>query len=151
MSEFIKKVFFTAITFFSSNLLNVNSLECISLSSQECEARTKIIDVNSNEPIFYHFSIKVNKCSENCNNMNDPYAKVCISDIVKNINVKVFNSMSRINETRHIIWHETCKCIYRLTASVCNNKERWNEDKCRCKCKEFVDKKVCDNDFFLES
>ena len=36
----------------------------------------------------------------------------------------------------------------RLTASVCNNKQRWNEDKCRCECKELVDKKICDNGYF---
>ena len=41
----------------------------------------------------------------------------------------------RTNETRHIKWHETCKCECRLDASVCNNKQRWNDDKCRCECK----------------
>ena len=44
--------------------------------------------------------------------------------------------MSRINETRHIKWHETCKCKRRLDPSVCNNKQRRNKDKCRCECKE---------------
>ena len=45
-----------------------------------------------------------------CNNINDPYAKVCVPDIVKKLNVKVFNLMSKTNETRHIEWHETCEC-----------------------------------------
>ena len=54
--------------------------------------------------------------------------------------------MSRINETRHTKWHETCKCICRLNAVVCNNKQRWNEDKCCCERKELVDKDVCDKD-----
>ena len=52
--------------------------------------------------------------------------------------------MSRTNETRHIKWHETCKCKYGLDASVCNNKQGWNDDKCRCECKELIDKDVCD-------
>ena len=52
--------------------------------------------------------------------------------------------MSRTNETRHIKWHETCKCKYGLDASVCNNKQGWNDDKCRCECKELIDKGVCD-------
>ena len=52
--------------------------------------------------------------------------------------------MSRTNETRHIKWHETCRCICRLDAIVCNNKQRWNKDKCRCECKELIDKGVCD-------
>ena len=55
--------------------------------------------------------------------------------------------MSRSNETRHIKWHETFKCNWRLDASVCNNKQRWNNDKCRCKCKELIDKRICDKEF----
>ena len=55
--------------------------------------------------------------------------------------------MSRTNETRHIRWHETCKCKCRLDASVCNNKQTWNNDKCRCECNELVDKGVCDKGF----
>ena len=48
----------------------------------------------------------------------------------------VFNLMSRTNETRHTKWYETCKCKCRLDGSLCNNKQCWNEDKCRCECKE---------------
>ena len=59
---------------------------------------------------FFPFSIKKNKYSGSCNNINNPYAKLCVADVVKNLNVKVFNLMSRTNETRHIEWHETCKC-----------------------------------------
>ena len=55
--------------------------------------------------------------------------------------------MSRTNETRHIEWHKTCKCKCRLDASVCNNKQRWSEDKCRCECKESIDKGMCDKGF----
>ena len=50
--------------------------------------------------------------------------------------------MSRTNETRHIKWHETCKCKCRLDASVCNNKQRWNNDKCQCECKKLIDKGI---------
>ena len=72
---------------------------------------------------------------------------MCVPDVVKNLNVKVFNLMSRSNETRHIKWHETCKCKCRLDASVCNNKQRWNDDKCSWECKELIDKGVCDKGF----
>ena len=77
----------------------------------------------------------------------DPYAKICVPDVVKNLNFKVFNLMSRTNETRFIEWHETCKCECRLDAIVCNNKQRWNKNKCRCECKELIDKEVCDKGF----
>ena len=69
-------------------------------------AVSDILDIHK-----YFFSVKINKCSGNCNNINDPYAKTCVPDTVKKLNVKVFNLMSRTNETRHIKWHETCKCI----------------------------------------
>ena len=58
-------------------------------------------------------------------------AKLCVQDVVKNINVKVFNLMSFSNQTKHIGWHETIKCKWRLDASVCNNKQRWNNNKFR--------------------
>ena len=61
MFGFIKKCFFTAITSFSSNVLNVNSLECASMNNQECKIRSEIINVNTNEPMFYSYSIKINK------------------------------------------------------------------------------------------
>ena len=67
-----------------------------------------------------------------------------VPDVVKNLNVRVFNLMSRTNKTKHIEWHETYKCKCRLDDSVCNNKQRWNDDKCRCECKELIDKDVCD-------
>ena len=96
---FVKKVFFLGLTNLSS-FTSVNSLSCISMSNQPCKARPEIVNVNSDNPIFYPFSIKTNKCSDNCNNINDLYAKICVLDIVKDLKVKVFNLMSRTNETK---------------------------------------------------
>ena len=121
MFEFIKKVFVVTMYFFSFNALNAIPLN-VSMNNQECRIRPEIINVKSNGPTFYPYSIKVNKCSGSCNNIHDPYAKLCVPDVVKNINVKVFNLMSRTNETRYIKWHESCKCKCRLDASVCKNK-----------------------------
>ena len=70
------------------------------MKNQECKVSPKTIIVYSNNPIFYPFSVKINKCSGNCNNINDPYARICIPDTAKNLNAKVFNLMSRTNETR---------------------------------------------------
>ena len=65
MFRFVKKIFFVAMIFFSFNPSNVNSLECVSMNNQECRRRTKIIYINNNEPVFYPFNFKVNKCSGN--------------------------------------------------------------------------------------
>ena len=142
--SFVKKVPFLGLTVISNMTV---ALECISIKNQACKIRPEIVDVSSNNPIFYHFSVKVNRCRGNCNNINDPYARICVPDIVKDLNVKVFNLMSRTDETGSIKWHETCKCICRLNKIICNNKQRWNKDKCRCECKELIDKEVCDKGF----
>ena len=74
------------------------------MKNQECKVKPGIFNINSNNAIFYLFSIKVNKCSGNCNNINDPYARICVPDIVKNLNVNVFNLMTLTNETRNMAW-----------------------------------------------
>ena len=98
----VKKVFFLGLTILSNF---TNALDCMSMKNSECKVRPEIININNNNPMFYPFSIKVNKCNGNCNNINDPYARICVPDIVKNLNVKVFNLISRTNETRQIKWH----------------------------------------------
>ena len=102
MFRFIKKVFFTAITYFSYNVLNVNSLKCVSMNNQECKIRPEIININTNEPLFYPYGIKINRFKASYNTINDPYAKICVPEQIKNTNVKVFNLISRTNETRYI-------------------------------------------------
>ena len=93
MFGFIKKVFLMGSLFLSS-LVSTTPLSCISMSNQACKARSEIINVNSNNPVFYPFSIKRSKCSGNCNNITDPCTKICVPDVVNDLNVKVFNLMS---------------------------------------------------------
>ena len=106
------------------------------MKNQECKIRPEIININSNNPIFHPFSIKINKCSGNWNVLIIHMQKICVPDIIKDLNVKVFNLMLRTNETRLIKWHEKSKCKCRLDAIVFNNKQRWNKIKYRCECKE---------------
>ena len=145
--SFVKKVFVLGLTVLSSSI--TGALKCVSITNQECNVRPKIVDVSSNNPIFYPFSVKTNRCNGNCNSINDLYAKICVPDVVKNLNVKVFNIMSRSNESRLIKLHESCKCICRLSKIVSNNKQRWNKDQYRCECKKLINKGVCDKGFIF--
>ena len=149
--RFVKKVLFIGLTilsnFTNATPLNAIPLNCISLKNQECKTRPHVVNVNSNNPIFYPFCIITSECSGNCDNINYPYAKTDVPNIIKNLNVKVFNLMPRTNETRFIEWHEACKCKCRLDAIVFNNKQRSNKNKCRCECKELIDKGICDKGF----
>ena len=78
MFKFIKKVFVVVISFFSCN-----TLECVSMNNLEYKIRAEIININSKEPLFYPYSVNINKCSGSYNNINDPYAKLCIPDVIK--------------------------------------------------------------------
>ena len=90
MFGFSKKCFLTGLAFLFT-LTSVNLLSCISMNNQECKVRPQIVNVNGDDPVFFPFSIKTSKCSGSCNNINNPCAKLCVPDVVKNLNVKVFN------------------------------------------------------------
>ena len=120
------------------NILKVKTLECLSVTNQKCIPRPKILDVNEGvgEALFYPYNVLVNKYSESCDMLDDPMAKLCVPNFVKNVNMKVYNFLMRLNETRNILWHESCKCVCRLNSSVCNSKQIWNSDTCSCDCNE---------------
>ena len=86
MFEFVKKCLFTGLALLST-LTSVNSLSFISMNNEECRVRPEIVNVNSDDPVFYPFIIKTSKCSGSCNNINDPYAKLCVPHVIKNLNV----------------------------------------------------------------
>ena len=77
----IKKIFLTVLS--SVNPLSSTLLSCISMNNQNCEVKPKLINVYSDEPVFYPFSFKASKCSRSSNNIDDPYAKACVPDVVK--------------------------------------------------------------------
>ena len=107
------------------------------MSSQEYKVRQAMVNINCNEPLFFHYNVLVNKFSGGCYDIYNPYAKLCVPDVVRDMNIKWFDLMSRTNETRYVSWNETCACKYRLDVSVWNDKQRWNSDKCMCECNKF--------------
>ena len=88
---FVIKGFFVGLTILSG-FTNSNSLSCISMSNQEFKTRPQVTNVNGDKPVF-PFSIETSKYSGSCNYIKYPYAKNCVPDIAKNLNVKVFNLM----------------------------------------------------------
>ena len=104
------------------NVLKVNALECLSVINRECMPRPKILNVNEGvgEALFYPYNVVVNKCSGSCNTLDDErcvrlceivMARLCVPNIIKNVNIKVCNFLMRLNETRNVLRHESCKCI----------------------------------------
>ena len=118
--------------------IKTKALECVSVINQKCMPRPKILEVNEGvgEALFYPYNVQVNKRNGSCNILDNPIAKLCVPNVIKGINMQVFNFLIRLNETRNVLWHESCKCVCKLNSSVCNNKQIWNSDTCRCDCNE---------------
>ena len=125
-----------AISLFS--ITKTKALECVSVINEECMPRPKILDVNEDvgEALFYTYNVLVNKCSGSCDTINNLMAKLCVPGIIKRVNMKFYNFLMMLNETRSVLWHENCKCVCKLNSSICNNKQIWNSDTCKCDCNE---------------
>ena len=93
------------------------------MNNQGCRIKPQIVNVNGDNSMFFRISIKTSKCRASFNSIKNLHAKLFVPHVVKNLNCTVFNLMPRTNETRHIEWHETCKCEFRLNASVYDNKQ----------------------------
>ena len=74
------------------------------MNNQECKVRPRIVNVNSEEPVFFPLSIKTSKFRGSCNNINNLYGKLCVLDVAKNLNIKEFNRMS---ETMKLMKQDT--------------------------------------------
>ena len=98
-----------AISLFST--LKVNALECVSVINPKCMPRPKTLDVNEgvDEALFYPCNVLVNKCSGSCNTLDNPMTKLCLPNLIKRLNMQVYNFLIRLNETRNVLWHENCK------------------------------------------
>ena len=119
-------------------IIKTKASECVSVVNQKCMPRPKILDVNEGvgEALFYPYNIQVNKCSGSCNTLDNSIEKLCVPNVIKGLNMKVYNFLTMLNETRNVLWHESCKCVCKLNSSVCNNKQIWNSNTCRCDCNE---------------
>ena len=107
-----------AISLFS--IIKTRALECVSVINRKCMPRPKILDVNEGvgEALFYPYNVLVNKCSGSCDTINNPMAKLCVPDIIKRVNMQVYNFLMMLNGTRSVLWHERCKCVCKLNSSV---------------------------------
>ena len=85
----------------------------------------------------------MDRCTGSCNTKNNPYYKICLPDIVKNITIKSFDLISQKNVLKNISFHQSCKCGCLLDEKICNNKQKWNKEKCRCDCLKIIKCKIC--------
>ena len=98
--------------------------KCVSLDNHRCQAGPTLVNIDSDETIFYSFIASFNKCGGIYNTIDDAYTRVCVPIKVKNMNPKVFSFMSRVNETRFLVQHKSYECKCRLNESACNSKQK---------------------------
>ena len=123
----IKNMYKMKIISLLTSLFGINktkALECVSVVNQKCMPRPKILDVNEGigEALFYPYNVQASKCSGSCNTLDNPMAKLCVPNVIKGVNMQVYNFLMRLNETGNVLCHESCKCVCKLNSSVCNNK-----------------------------
>ena len=91
------------------SIIKTKALECVPVDNQKCMPRPKTIDVNEGvgEALFYLYNVLVNKCSGSCNTLDNPMTTLCVP-VIKRVNMLVYNFLMRLNETRNVLWHESC-------------------------------------------
>ena len=110
----IKKVLILVLMSVSSVFM---SQKYVSLKNKECKVRKVIVD---NEYMSFPYKIEVNRCVGSCNNINNPYSKVCIPDVIKNVTAKMFDFINLTNTKKQIEFRKSCKCICKINASACS-------------------------------
>ena len=113
------------------SIIKTRTLECLSVINQKCMSGPKILDVNEGigEALFYPYNVLVNKCSGSCNTLDNPMSKICVPKVIKNVNIKVYNFLIMLNETRNVLCNEDFAGIIN-----CTKGDTWNPSTCECQC-----------------
>ena len=120
----------------------------VSLCNQKCEIQPTFINLHPNEFdqefYYYQFPVKLDKYAESCNTLNDLSNKVCVPNKTEDLNLRVFNIITGINESKTLTKQILCECKYKFDGRKCNLDQWWNNDKCWCECKK---RHVCESDY----
>ena len=124
-----------------SSIVNASKhTKCPSLSYQKCEIQTTVINLHPNEYSqefhYYSFSVKLDRYVGSCKFLNDLCNKVCIPNKTEDLNLSVFNMITRINESKALIKDILCECRCKFSGAKHNSYQWWNNSKCRCECRK---------------
>ena len=117
-----------------------NHIKCMSFSNQKYITRPTPINLlpteYSQELLCYSFVVKLDRCAGNYNTLNVLSNKVCVPNKIADLNLSVFKMITGENESKILTKDISCKCKYKFNGRKCNSDEKWNNDKCQCKCKK---------------
>ena len=78
------------------SILKVKTLEYVSVINQKCMHFF-------NNTLFYPYNVLVNKCSGGCNTLDNPMKKLCVPNVIKRVNMQVYDFLMRLNENRNVL------------------------------------------------
>ena len=125
MFRLIKKIFIGLLT----DLVNgYNHTKCVLLSNQKCMTQSNLINFHANkysqEFHYYPFVIKLDRYVGSFNTLNDLSNKVCVPNKAENLNLNVFNMITRINELKALTKHISCQCKCKFDGRKYNS-DQW--------------------------
>ena len=129
MFSLIKQVSIALLTF-SGSL----ATKYMSLNNEPYMIGPLLIDLNPAELNYYPFMIGLDKCNGSCYAVDDLSTKICVPSEIKDVNVKLLNMTTRINEAKTLLKHISCDCKCKFDSTGCNSNQKWNNDKCQWKC-----------------
>ena len=122
MFGFIKKMLMGLLTGIVSAS---NHTKYVSLSKQGCITQTSLINIHPNEfsqefP-YYPFAVKLDRCFGSCNTLNDLSNNVCVPNKTGDLNIHVFNMITRENESKILTKDISCECKCKFDGRKCNS------------------------------
>ena len=126
--------------------------KCILLSNHKCVTQHSVINLNSiaysQKLRYYQFSVNLDKYAWSYNTLDDLSSRICVPNETEDLNWHVFNMITRINQSKALMKHISCKCECIFHNKKCNSNQKWNGDKCRCECKNSKEYFVCEKIIF---
>ena len=98
------------------------------------------------QELHYLFVVKLGRCVGISNNFNDLSDKVCFPNKTEDLNLSVFNMITRINESKVLAKHLSCKSKCKFDGRKCSSEQLWSNENCRCECKK---RHACEKDYIL--
>ena len=142
------------------SFIKSSATKCVSLNNEPCMIRPFLINLTHDEIKYYPFLIKLDKYNRNFNPVNDLSMRICVPSKTKDVNVKVFNMITKGNEAKTPAKHNSCDCKYKFIGIYCNSNQKWNNEPCQSKCKNCRTSKIyykwnpstciCENGMYLK-
>ena len=138
--KYLTKTIFRLIKQVFISLLNFSGFlerKCGSLNKEPCMARPIFTDLNPIELTYYPFVVILGKCNGSLNFVDDLFTKLCVPSETKYVNVKIVNTITRINKSKTLVKHISCGFKCKFNSTTCNSNQQWNNDTCQCECKKY--------------